>query len=183
MPSHRLILVKAPKAGEWLVEWDATTLSVTAPDGQPVFQMPVDRAHRVVDLHDLDADYKVNFTTDAGDLRFKRNKPAARDVRELVQKGLRCDVEWRQTLRHQSRRAILVGLFLFIVCGGLFSLYCWWASWAPDPPDGSWFYYVARLIRPALIILAGLALAGPGMVIRSLRQLSRIRRVERDGAG
>ena len=178
MPSHRLILVKSPKGGEWLLEWDAATLAVTAPDGERVFEIPVNRAHRFVDLHDLDADYKVNFVTGGRDLRFKRNKQAARDIGELVKEGLRSDVEYRETLKRQAHRMIFFGLLLFVVGGGLFSLYCWWASWAPDPPPGNWIYYVGWVIRRALIVLLAMALGGPVAIYRSLRRLGRIRRVE-----
>src|SRR3954452_24623177 len=91
MPSHRLILEKTPKAGEFLLEWDATTLSVKAPDGELVFEFPSDRAHRIVELHELDTDGKVSFATDSGSMTFKRNRDAASDVRQLVIEGLRSD--------------------------------------------------------------------------------------------
>jgi hypothetical protein len=66
MPAHRLILENAPKAGEFLLEWDATTLSVKAPDGEVVFEGPVAGAHRIIELHELDTGGKVRFATDAG---------------------------------------------------------------------------------------------------------------------
>ncbi len=179
MPSHRLILEKAPHAGEWLLEWDATTLSVKAPDGQPVFDIPMERAHRIVELHELDAEGKVSFATDAGSMTFKRNKEAARDVRELVLDGLRSDTAFREAQKRQARVVIPLGIAAFVVCGGLFALYCWWASWAEDPPKGHWLYSVRWLIRLLLIVLLGFALAGPYAIFISLRQLRRVRQAER----
>lgn len=179
MPQHRLILEKAPRAGEFLLEWDATTLSVKAPDGQPVFEFPVGRAHRIVELHELDTDGKVSFATDAGSMTFKRNKEAASDVRELVMDGLRSDAPFREAQKRQARILIRLGAVAFVVCGGLFASYCWWASWAKDPPKGHWLYSVGWLIHLLLLVLLGLALAGPYAIYIALKQLRRVRRVER----
>lgn len=179
MPSHRLILEKAPKVGEFLLEWDATTLSVKAPDGDLVFEFPVGRAHRIVELQELDTDGKVSFATDSGSMTFKRNKEAASDVRELVMEGLRSDAPFREAQKRQAKIIIPLGVVAFVVCGGLFALYCWWASWAEDPPKGHWMYSIGWLIHLVLLVLLGLALAGPYAIYISLKQLRRVRQVER----
>ena len=178
MPSHRLILENAPKAGEWLLEWDATTLSVKNPEGRLAFAIPVGHAHRVVELYELDAEGKVSFATDAGSMTFKRNKDAARDLRELVLVGLRSDAPFREAQKRQARIIIPLGAAAFVVCGGLFALYCWWASWAPDPPKGHWLYSIGWLIHLVLLLLLGAALAGPYLIFLALRQLCRVRQAE-----
>jgi hypothetical protein len=179
MPSHRLVVENRASAGEWLLEWDEATLRVTGPGGDLVFEIPVARAHRIVELHELDVDGKVSFATDVGSLTFKRNKEAARDVRELVFGGLRVDGEYREAQKRTARVMIPVGTVALVVCGGLFSLYCWWASWAPDPPKGHWLYSVGWLVHLVLLLLLGVALGGLYLVYISVRQLGRIRRIER----
>src|SRR6478752_4050329 len=108
------------------------TLSLRAPDGELVLEFPVARAHRIVELHELDTDGKVSLRTDAGSMTFKRNKDAARDVRELVLEGLRSDTAFRDAQKRSATFVIPMGAALFVVCGGLFALYCWWASRAPN---------------------------------------------------
>ena len=144
-----------------------------------MFEVPITHAHRIVELHELDADGKVSFATDAGSMMFKRNKEAARDVRELVMEGLRSDTAYRDAQKRQARIIILLGGAAFVVCGGLFALYCWWASWAEDPPKGHWLYSIGWLIHLVLLVLLGVALAGPYAIYMSLKQLHRVRKVER----
>lgn len=183
MPSHRLLLESAPKAGEFLLEWDEATLSVKDPDGALVFEIPVGGAHRVVEMYELDTHDKVSFATDAGSMRFKRHTEAARDVRELVMNGLSLDSDFRDAQKRQAKRAIPLGIAAFVICGGLFALYCWWAIGSEDPPKGSVAHtvlvYGGWLIHLVLLVLLGVALAGPYAIFMAFRQLKRIRRVER----
>jgi hypothetical protein len=189
MPSHRLILDRkrsTAAAGDaggrnepWLLEWDEKMLSLRRPDGEVAFEFPTLLAHWILAEHELYAEGIIRFKTPAGPLTFKRDAAAARDLRELVEAGLRADEEYRQTQRRIARRTIPIGLAMFIVFGGLFALYCWWASRAPDPPRGHWIYYVGPLIHLALIVLLGLAIAGPYAAWYAWRQLRRIDRAER----
>src|SRR3954454_13216580 len=127
MPRHLLVLESAPGAGEWVLEWGGETLSMTGPDGELLFEVPVARAHRVVELYELDQEGKVSFATEAGPMTFNKNKEAVRDVRELVLAGLRSDGEYREGQKRLAKLLIPLGLAMFFVCGGLFAWYCWWA--------------------------------------------------------
>lgn len=143
MPFHRLIAEKSATKGEWLLEWDNATFELSDPDGQVVLQAEAKYAHRLVEMYELYAEGKVSFATPIGPLTFKANKLAAADLRELVDTGLAGDTEFCAALKSQARRAILVGAIMFVVGVVPFSLYCWWASWAPDPPQDHW---VLRLV-------------------------------------
>lgn len=182
MPSHRLILERTPAAGDWLLEWDTATLRVKAPDGQPVMECPVAEVHRIIELYELDAEGKVSFATSSGAMTFRKNPNAARDVRTLVLEGLRHDHEFRAAQRRHARRIIPIALAATIVCGGLFALYCWWAIGSEDPPKGTFLYtmlvYFGWLIHLVLLVLLAAALAGPYLIVLSLRQLSRVRQAE-----
>lgn len=182
MPAHRLILENAPKAGEWSLQWDSDFFSLKAPDGTLIFQVPTSRSHRLVEVHELDAEGKISFATAAGTLTFKPDKAAARDVRELLLLGLRSDTAYRAAQKRLATLMIPVGIAMFLVCGGLFALYCWWASLG-DPPKDSAAYeflvYFGWLIHLLLLVLLGFALAGPWVAFTQLRQLLRIRQAER----
>ena len=179
MPSHELVPEKLPYGGRWLVAWDELALTVRDPDGAAIIDVPVERVHRIILLYELDAEGKVGFNTSEGPLTFKPDKAAARDVRELVVRGLRTDAPFRAAQKRWARIVALLGAIAFVICGGLFALYCWWASWAPDPPKGHWLYFVGPLIHLGLVVLLGLALAGPYVAFLSWRQLRRIRAAER----
>jgi hypothetical protein len=179
MPSHRLILERGRSSGEWVLEWDAATLTLRGPDGEVLFEVPSGQAHRIVETYELYAEGKVSFATSAGSLTFKRQGDAARDLRQLVEAGLRSDAGYREAQKAQARRVIPLGLAAGVACGGLFAAYCWWASRAPDPPKGHWLYAIGWLIHLLLLGLLGLALGGPFASYLAWRQLRRVRAVER----
>ena len=72
---------------------------------------------------------------------------------------------------------------MFVVAGGLFGLYCWWAFTDGDPPPGTWLRWVLMwfgwLIHWVLLVLMGAALAGPFVSFFGLRQWWRLRRIGR----
>jgi hypothetical protein len=178
MPIYRLLRDKTRSSGEWHIEWDAVRLLVKDPSGTLVFEHPIERAHQIVELHELETEGKISFATSEGSLTFKPNKDAAREIRELILQGLQTDVIYRKAQKQHARIMIPLGIAAFVVCGGLFSLYCWWASRAPELPKAGWYFVVGGLIYIVLLVLLGLALAGPYVVYIALRQLSRIRQVE-----
>jgi hypothetical protein len=179
MPIYRLLRDKARSSGEWHIEWDAVRLLVRDPSGALVFEHPIERAHQIVELYELETEGKISFATSAGSLTFKPNEDAAREIRELILQGLHSDTIYRKAQKRHARMMIPIGTIAFVVCGSLFSLYCWWVSRAPEPPKGNWYYVVGGLVYIVLLALLGLALAGPYVVYIALRQLSRIRQVER----
>jgi hypothetical protein len=177
--SHRLILESGPPDAEWLLEWDDVTLTLKAPDGQLVLEAPPTAAHRLVELYELYAEGKVSFATSHGSRTFKKQSGALAALRGLVEAGMAGDAEFRAELRRQSLRAIPRGLVMFVVGGGLFGLYCWYASWAPDPPPGHWIRRFGWLIHGVLLVLMGVGLAGPFVAYFGLRQWLQVRRIER----
>ena len=179
MPSHRLILEKKPMGCAWLLAWDDFTLTLRDPDGELVFEVPAEHAHRLVDMYDLDGEGQVTFDIQPEPLTFKPQREAVRDLRELVLRGLRTDAPFRAAQKRHARLIIPVGIVVFVVCGGLFALYCWWASWAPDPPEGHWIKWAGPFIHVVLLVLLALALAGPYAALLAWRQLRRIRAIER----
>jgi hypothetical protein len=112
-------------------------------------------------IYELYAGGKVGFAAPSGSLTFEDDSAALAEVRELVEAGLAGDPVFCADLCRQSLLAIPCGLFMFAVCGGLFGLYCWYTSWAPDPPPGQWIRRFGWLIHGALLILMGVGLAGP----------------------
>ena len=89
------------------------------------------------------------------------------------------DATYPDLRKARARTAVRLGAGMFVISAGLFSLYCWWASWAPEPPPGHWVRYFGWLIHGVLLVLMAGALAGAGAVYASLRQLRRIRHTER----
>ncbi len=179
MESHRLVLEGGPRDAEWLLEWEGVTLTLTGPDGRPVFETGAGGAHRLVDLYDLYAEGKITLATPHGAVTFRKQPAALAALRALVEAGLAQDAEFRAELRRQSLRAIPRGLVMFVVGGGLFGLYCWYASWAPDPPPGHWVRWFGWLIHGALLVLMAAGLAGPFVAYFGFRQWLRVRRIER----
>jgi hypothetical protein len=76
---------------------------------------------------------------------------------------------------------------MFVIAGGLFALYCWWAATSEDPPPGAWLAWVLTslgFIFGWLFLV--FAAAGPWIACIGLRQRSLVRRadqiaVERNG--
>jgi hypothetical protein len=179
MHSHRLILQGGSSIAEWLLEWDEAKFMLKDLDGQSVFEAEAAYAHRVVEFFELYAEGKISFASPHGSLTFKKNPAALAELRVFVETALSFDAEYRRQLQGQSLQSIQIGLTMLFVAGGLFGPYCWYASWAPDPPPGHWLRWLGWLIHGILLILLGAALAGPFMVYFGLRQWLRLRRIER----
>jgi hypothetical protein len=177
--SHRLILKGDQSNREWLLEWDDKSFVLKDPDGLPVFEAESQYAHRIIELHEMYADGRISFATPNGSLAFKKNPEALVELREFAEARLSCDDVYRSELRRSALRAIPCGLSMFIVAGGLFSLYCWYVSWAPDPPPGHWIRWFGWLIHGVLLLLLGVALAGPAVCYSGFRHWLRIRRIDR----
>src|SRR5687768_10653990 len=117
MPAHRLILAKKPMGCAWLLEWDESTLTLYDPDGELVIAAPVELAHRLVNMYDLDGEGQVTFDVQPEPLTFNAQREAARELRELVLRGLRTDAPFRAAQKRHARRIIPVGVAAFVVCG------------------------------------------------------------------
>jgi hypothetical protein len=179
MKSHRLVQKGGPSDAEWVLAWDDATLTLTAPDGQRVLQATPTAAHRLVELYELYAEGNVSFATPYGSLEFKKPSATVAAVRELVESGMAGDPEFCAELRRQSLRTITRGLVMFVVCAGPFGLYCWYASWAPEPPAGHWIRRFGWAIHGVLLVLMGVGLAALFAAYFGLRQWLRVKRIQR----
>ncbi len=65
---------------------------------------------------------------------------------------------------------------VFIVCGSLFGMFCWWAAIAPDPPK--WVLVLRPFMRLSLMFLMAGTLAGPVLSYRGFKMLRGIRKQE-----
>jgi len=167
---------------QWRLAWDDGTLRLTDPDGQQVLAAPRGAAHQLVEVYELYAEGKISFASPHGSLTFRKESSALAAVRRLVEETLAGDPAYCVELRQQSWWSIAMGSFMFVVCGGLFGLYCWYASWAPDPPPGHAIRWFGWLINVVLTVLMALGLAGPLVAYFGLRQWLRVRRIERAAA-
>jgi hypothetical protein len=181
LESHRLVQEGGPRGAEWVLAWDGVTVTLDDPDGLRVMEEPAAAVHRLVDLYQLYVEGKVCFTTTLryGWVVFRKQSAAVAAVRRLVEAGLAGDPEFRAGLRRESLRVFRSGLLAFVVCGGLFGLYCWFASWAPEPPRGHWIRWFGWAIHGVLLVLMGLGLGGLIATYFGLRQWLRVRRIER----
>ncbi len=183
MESYRLIVERGPRDAEWVLAWDAAVLTLTAPDGEQVLEVPPNTIHRHVRLDELYSEGKVCIITPHGQLTFRTYPEVLTAVRQQVEVGLVDDADFCADLRRKSLQDIPAGLLMFVVCGGLFGLYCWWATTNGDPPPGTWqrtlLVWSGCLIYGVLLVLLGVALAGPLISYRGLRTWLRVRRIVR----
>jgi hypothetical protein len=163
--------------GEWSLGWDDYLMRLRDPNGQAVFEIELSKVHQIIELHILYAERKIGFMVSEGSLRFKKDRAAASELRAIVEKGLRSDTEYLKRLRHGAARVTMVGLGSFILGGGPFGLYCWFASWAPNPPPGHWIRWVGGFIHAALFGLMILAIGGLCIFHYGMRLWRRLARV------
>lgn len=146
---------------KWVLEWSDAGFTLRKPDGQMAVQADLVSAHRAIDFHRLYTDGAISISTPRGQLVFERSARATKALREFVATGLRSDVDYQKQLLRRASCAVLGGLVLSVACGCLFGLYCWFASWAPDPPPGHWIEHFGGLIHGLLCaLLAGIVCGG-----------------------
>lgn len=179
MPSFQLTPKDKDKAhGQWTVEWDSEILSLQTPDAQTVFKLPLTDAHREFDVYDLFLKERVTIVAPLELPEFSAEDFAIRSLRNLVEEGYRRDDEGRRSMQRGSLILCSVLMLVFVIGVGLFSLYCWWASWAPDPPPGHWLRWVAPFIHFGLMVLIAVTLAVPFIAWRQLREYFLLGRFE-----
>jgi hypothetical protein len=177
--AYWLIRVGDQTQSKWVLEWDETQFALKDPTGQVRVQLDIACAHRAVEFDKLYAEGTICFPTPEGTLVFERNVGATKSLRKLVAAGLESDGEYRTYLERRALRNVFLGLVMFVVSAGLFGLYCWFASWAPDPPPGHWIEWLGGLIKLALSALLGLAAGGVTVAYNGLRRWRLVRRVGR----
>ncbi len=72
-----------------------------------------------------------------------------------------------------------LGIGVFIVAGGLFGLFCWYAVVAPEPPPDHWIHWFRWPLRVIMFVVVAAILAGPYICYQGMRQWLRIRAIER----
>jgi hypothetical protein len=185
--SHLLTLEGDWPGAKWVLEWDDAVFIVRAPNGETAFAVETAHAHRAIEVNELYAEGKISLTTPDGPLAFKKHRAAAAALRAFFEAGLRTDPEYLARLRTDAAGTIPSGLVMFVVAGGLFSLYCWWAFTHDDPPFirlwPRWaLAVVGSLIHGVLLVLLAAALAGPLVSLWGLRQWWRFWRIGRSAA-
>ena len=180
MPAYRLVLADGPADAVWSLRWDDDVFVLKDPDGQPVLQAETARAHHEIDLSMAFIEGTVTINTPRGKLVFKRNDAATTALKKLVAEGLRLDPEYRAEMLSRSRYWLFFGAGMFAAATGLFGVFCWYISWAPEPPPDSWIHMFRRVIKYGVAILLAVALLGLGMCIAGGRKLLRIQAIERD---
>jgi hypothetical protein len=174
MPSYPLILDTAPLQPGWLIEWDNAHLKVLTPDGHVCIELPLNRLHEAIDLRTLDIESRIVFTEPIFAVGFKQAERAAIELRKIVLESMRSDPTFLQQHIRYARLQIIGGVVMFIICGGAFGLYCWWASVAPEPVP-NWVRSTGGLIHAVLLICLAGAIAGPMKVFFYLRRLAHLR--------
>jgi hypothetical protein len=179
MESYGLILKDGPRDAEWLLEWNDAKLTLTTPEDELVLETCPAALYQLIDLFDLYVEGKISMASPTGTFTFRKEYRALSAVRKLVEAGLAGDVEFCARLQREALRGIVGGMFMFIIGGTLFGLYCWYVSWAPDPPPGHWIRWFGWLIHGVLLILLGMTFGGPLRCFYCLRQWQRVRRIVR----
>lgn len=166
---------KAP----WLLEWNDERFVIRGATGAPILETQTASAHKLVDLSQTFIDGTICISGPSEVFRFKQNSAAEAALRTLLDAAMARDPVYCAEMRTRSIRAMTVGPVMFLVAGGLFGGYCWYAIGAPDPPADHWIHYVGWLIKGVLLVLLAVALAGLGMAFSGFFQWRRIRRIER----
>ena len=145
-----------------------------------MIETAVDLAHRLFDQFEFYEEEKICVRLAQGEIRFQTRLDVLYDVKVLISNGLKKDHEYRGDLRRRAGRRIVVGFLVSVLAALLFGLYCWWASWAPDPPEGHWLRTAGPFIRRGLFLLLGMAIGGPLISLSGFSQLRRIRKIDRE---
>ena len=176
---YRLVQEGGSADQEWTLSITESALRLYFPDGGLAEVIPLVFIHPLFDLNELYTEGKISIATQQARVIFKKHRAAVAAVRRIVEESMIDAPRFCERLRRDSLRQIPIGLVLFIVCGGLFGLYCWYASWAPDPPKGHWIRWFGWAIHGGLLILLAGAIAGPLLAYHAFRQLLRLRRIRR----
>lgn len=166
---------------KWTLFWEGKFLTLSDPDGKLVFERQP--APRMVKLDVLDDERRIVFVVGYEILEFRQRKSAIAALRAAVDVALAEDHEFRAERSRLGRENIRGGLALGLVAGGLLGLYVSWAVTSDDPAPGTWLRWVfdwfGWLIGWLLLVLTAFAGAGLMICYSGIRELRRIRRVDR----
>ena len=181
MRSYQLVPDGGSSKTPWLLEWNDEQFVIRNATGDPVLETETASAHNIIDLSQTFIDGTICFAAPPEVLRFKKNTAAEAGLRKLVEAAIARDPAYRAAMRQRCSRAMTVGPVMFLVAGGFFWGYCWYAIGAPDPSADHWIRYVGWLIKVVLLVLLAVALLGLGLSFSGFSQWLRIRRIERQG--
>lgn len=180
MPKHCLNLIGDPANVVWSLQWDDKHFELIDPNDYLIEKIETRRAHGKIDLSMVSLDGTIAIDTFfRGKLLFQQNARAIIELQELVNNGLRSDPEYRASMRSWSVLATFLGAAAFLIGGGLFGGFCWFASQAPEPPPEPWIHLLRWPVKVALIALMCTAVTGLIACISGLRRWMRIRGIER----
>jgi hypothetical protein len=181
VPSHELVPEGGSSKTAWLLEWDDVRFVLRDANDEQVIETDIASAHHMIDLSQTFIDGTICIVVPPNEvLRFKRNSTAEAGLRTLIETGIRRDPVYRAAMRQRSFRAMTFGPAMFLIAGGLFAAYCWYAIGAPDPPADHWIRYLGWLIKGGLVVLLAVALLGLGLSCPGFFQWLRIRKIERE---
>ena len=154
------------------------------PSGQVMLKADAAQAHRLIGVHPLFATGTIRLETPVGPLTFRAHPDTVRDLRALVEAGVRSDAEFRHRLKREAQRTILLGLALFLGAWPLFGFLIVWARQLPEPKGLQWLwaFFAARLLRIVSFLILAAGFGGPYWVYLGIRQLMRLRRIEHGSA-
>jgi hypothetical protein len=169
----------------WVLECDELRFVLKDPAGQVMIRTDAAQAHRLVGVHQLYSAGTVRLDTPVGPLTFQAHPDTVRELRSLVEAGVRSDAEFRQRLKREAQRTILLGLALFLGGWTVFGFLIRWLSQLPAPSGGFllllfFFGWLFRWLFRLLFAAAGVL--GPCWAYVGTRQLMRLRRIEREVA-
>lgn len=183
MEEYSLTLEEGDRKAIWRLRWDDQDFVLESPNGEEVLRQSVDTLYKTLDLLEFYGEGQLEFTLGEDTLTFKKQAAAWSSIHERVEKSLLADGEARLQLRQHAQRGFWIGFWMFLVSGGLFGLYCWFASWAPAPPPGHWVRWFGVVIHGILLLLMGFAAAGPWVMWNSGRVARFCRHFDRQAQG
>jgi hypothetical protein len=165
----------------WVLECDELRFVLKDPSGQVMIRTDGAQAHRLIGVHPLYAAGTIRLVTPVGPLTFRAHPETVGEIRALVETGVRSDAEFRQRLKREAQRTILLGLALFLGGWAVFGLLIQWVFRLPAPSRVIWLFVI---FFGGLFCLpfAGAGLLGPYWIYVGSRQLLRLRRIEREDA-
>lgn len=182
MPLYRLLTEYGSPLNEWILEWNDSRMTLRNPDEEQKVDCPIENAHRLVKILELYTENKIRFDTSAGFYLFKAQKETLDDVKAFVQAGLKKDSDYRNEIKQKMSSMMVRSALGFFAAGTPFGIYCWLATWVPDPPDIHRFYWVilGSLIHLVLVFLLAFTIAGLCMFYHASKQLRIIKKIERE---
>jgi hypothetical protein len=176
MESHRL----THGEDEWFLHWDEESLQLVNSVGNDIIVCETMSIHRFINYLDLCRANRLSIECPERTVIFKAKKASRLAIRSIVETGLAHDDEFRARLFTRVFWDFLCGIAMFWICGGLFGLYCWYASsLLPGRPKGILIPFIGMCIHFILMLLMVGTILGPMFSYSAFRHWVRLLRVGR----